>query len=248
MSKYRGSSFYDNPSNFKKYMERRNREQGANDTLENPVIQELLGDVSQQSILDIGCGDGRFGTELLDQGCLNYTGIDGSSNMIELAKQSSQPEKVSFIHTTIEEWDYPKNHYDIVVSRLVIHYIEDIAGLFERVFSSLKKNGRFIFSIEHPVITSSYDIPRQEELRQDWIVDNYFWMGPRNQEWLGGEVIKHHRTIEEYYRRMKEAGFAIEDVRESMPNEQNFTDQTTYERRMKIPLFLFISGTKKEMI
>jgi SAM-dependent methyltransferase len=227
-------------------MERRNREQSANETLERPVIQELLGDVYQKNVLDIGCGDGSFGVELIEKGCLSYTGIDGSSNMIGLAKKRSKTSNLTFVHTTIEEWDFPTSQYDIIVSRLVIHYIEDIKCLFKNVFSSLKKKGRFIFSIEHPVITSSYGIHGHEELRQDWIVDNYFWMGPRKQEWLGGEVIKHHRTIEEYYRQLKQAGFVIDDVRESMPNENLFTDQETYKRRMRIPLFLFFSVTKKD--
>jgi ubiquinone/menaquinone biosynthesis C-methylase UbiE len=248
MSSYRGSSFYDNLSNFQKYMDRRNREQGANETLERPVIQELLGNVNQKKVLDIGCGDGRFGLELIEQGCTHYTGIDGSTNMIDLAKEKlqSQIDNLSFVHTTIEEWDYPINQYDIVVSRLVIHYIEDVTNLFHNVYSSLRNHGRFIFSIEHPVITSSYGIHRHEEVRQDWIVDNYFRMGPRRQEWLGGEVIKQHRTLEEYYRQLKQVGFVIKDVRESMPNENLFTDKETYERRMRIPLFLFLSVTKED--
>ncbi|WP_334073772.1 hypothetical protein [Paenibacillus sp. A14] len=47
-------------------MERWEGQENANDTLEKPVIWELLGDVSGKKVLDSGCGDARFGVELLN--------------------------------------------------------------------------------------------------------------------------------------------------------------------------------------
>lgn len=60
-----GTDFYDNDANFEKYMQRRQWQENANDTLEKPVIMELLGDISDRHILDLGCGDAGFGVELL---------------------------------------------------------------------------------------------------------------------------------------------------------------------------------------
>ena len=64
---YNGSDFYDNHSNFENYMQRRQGQENANDTLEKPVIWQLLGDVSDQLVLDLGCGDAGFGVELLEK-------------------------------------------------------------------------------------------------------------------------------------------------------------------------------------
>ncbi|KAA2302245.1 SAM-dependent methyltransferase, partial [Clostridioides difficile] len=58
--KDRGSDFYDDEANFEKYMERRKWQENANDTLEKPVMLELIGDVAGKNILDLGCGDARF--------------------------------------------------------------------------------------------------------------------------------------------------------------------------------------------
>ena len=41
-----------------------------------------------------------------------------------------------------------------MISRMALHYIVDIAALFARVYATLADGGRFVFSIEHPVITS----------------------------------------------------------------------------------------------
>lgn len=85
---YNGYDFYDNDANFKKYMERRQWQENANDTLEKPVICELIGKVKGMKILDLGCGDARFAKDLFDLGCEEYIGIEGSRNMIQFASKS----------------------------------------------------------------------------------------------------------------------------------------------------------------
>ncbi|USG64808.1 methyltransferase domain-containing protein [Brevibacillus ruminantium] len=240
--RYNGSEFYDDDNNFEQYMERRKRPENANDTLEKPIIWELLGDVAGMNILDMGCGDARFGTELFHQGCAAYTGIEGSRNMVEAAKKVLEGYKGTVVQTRIEDWDYPAETFDLVVSRLVIHYIQDVDTLFRQVHQSLKANGRFIFSVEHPVITSTL---QPSGLRTDWVVDNYFKAGYREQSWLGGNVRKYHRTIEDYFTAMQKAGFEIGQLRESKPVRKHFIHEETYERRLRIPLFLFLAGTKR---
>jgi hypothetical protein len=59
---------------------------------------------------------------------------------------------------------------------------------------------------------------------------------------MGGEVIKYHRTIEDYFTALRAAGFAVDAVRESRPQRARFQDEVTYERRKRIPLMLFFSA------
>ena len=58
------------------------------------------------------------------------------------------------VHATVENWGYPAQAFDLVISRLVLHYVKDIDSIFRQVYQTLTKKGRFVFSIEHPVITS----------------------------------------------------------------------------------------------
>lgn len=109
--------------------------------------------------------------------------------------------------------EYPAKSFDLVISRLAIHFIEDVKTVFTQVFKALNDGGRFIFSIEHPVITSTL---QPTGTRKDWIVDNYFNESYREQQWLGGQVFKYHRTIENYFMSIQNAGFIIEGLRESV--------------------------------
>jgi SAM-dependent methyltransferase len=233
--------FYDQEDNFQKYMARRQSQENANDTLEKPIMWELVGDVSDKNILDLGCGDASFGIELLNHGCSLYVGVEASHKMFQAASRTLEGHNGSVVQATMEDWAYPEEAFDLVISRLAIHYIEDVAVVFRNIYQTLKPNGRFVFSVEHPVITSTL---QTSGTRTHWIVDQYFVNGYREQQWLGGTVHKFHRTIEDYFVAMQEAGFTVEHLRESRPRRNNFLNQETYERRLRIPLFLFLSGKK----
>lgn len=241
----KGSDFYDNDAVFQTYMELRQGQDNANDTLEKPVILELIGDAAGKNMLDLGCGDARFATELLGvrHKGLAYTGVEGSTNMVTSARESVKGLNARIEHSYLEEWSYPTDTYDLVISRLAIHYIEDVNSLFRSVYSTLKKNGLFVFSVEHPVITSTL---QPSGMGTNWVVDQYFIEGYREQQWLGGSVKKMHRSIESYYMALQQAGFRVEQLRESAPQRANFSDEENYERRKHIPLFLFLAARKPD--
>lgn len=80
---YKDSSAYDNNLFFEQYMKRRHREESPNIIIEKPALLELIGDVNDQVILDLGCGDASLGIEFIKSNCRSYTGIDGSKICIK---------------------------------------------------------------------------------------------------------------------------------------------------------------------
>ena len=82
---YDGPAFYDDEAIFNTYMTRRSRSDNPNDTLEKPVIFELVGELTGRRILDLGCGDAALGREALTKGCQIYLGVEGSRGMTGLA-------------------------------------------------------------------------------------------------------------------------------------------------------------------
>ena len=239
-----GPQFYDDDAVFATYMQHRGRADNPNDTLEKPVMRELIGAVDGKRILDLGCGDAAIGRELLGQGAAAYTGVEGSANMVELATQTLAGTPGRVIRHTVEDWTYPGAAFDLVIARLVLHYVADLPALCAQVFRTLIPGGQFIFSVEHPVITSCDRGWPAGSLRQDWIVDNYFDTGLRVTTWLGGSVQKYHRTVEDYFTTLQRSGFSVEHLRESCPRREHFQDEGTYARRRRIPLFLFLAGRK----
>jgi SAM-dependent methyltransferase len=241
-----GPEFFDNPDVLEQYLQHRESPDNPNDTMEKPVILELLGRVNGARILDLGCGDGRFGRDVLVRGAASYLGVDGSPKMVALAKENLRGFVADVIRDDIRTWTYPPGAFDVVLSRLALHYIENLDGVLHQIRTCLIAGGRFIFSVEHPVLTSCDKALPPGNVRQDWIVDNYFNMGQRVTRWMGELVVKYHRTVEAYFVSLDKAGFVIEQLREGTPDRQAFSADEAFERRTRIPLFL-IFGTRKPL-
>jgi SAM-dependent methyltransferase len=241
---YKGSEVYNDDVFFERYMKRRHRGESPNECIEKPIFTQLLGDVTRKRILDLGCGDATFGKQLLDQGCSSYVGIEGSHKMVEKANQALHGTAGTVHLMNMEDYDFPSSKYDVVISRMALHYLEDLESVLHRVHRTLVNGGSLVFSVMHPIITSSFKSYGQTGKRQDWLVDDYFWSGKRVELWMDKEVVKYHRTIEQYFRLLQQAGFKVEHIREPMPQKELFHDQEEYERRMRIPLMLVFACTK----
>ncbi len=240
----KGHDFYDKDQAFRSYQEHRSRQENPNNTLERPVIYGLLGDIKGKHFLDLGCGDAMFGVELLSQGAASYTGIEGSEKMLELARKNLTHPNAKLVKQSLEDWQASEESVDVVTSRLVLHYLKDLKAIFKQVARVLKPEGRFIVSLEHPVITSHYESLAKGK-RTSWLVDNYFLEGPREHVWLAESVVKYHRTLETYLRLLQETGFSLEALREAQPKEENFQSKSEFERRQRIPLFLCFAAKKR---
>ncbi|MBT2601446.1 class I SAM-dependent methyltransferase [Bacillus sp. ISL-53] len=241
---YRGASAYNDDEFFKNYITRRNREESPNNLIEKPILLELIGKVEGKMVLDLGCGDAKFGYELLQKGCISFDGIEGSENMVREATKNLNGTEGKVHLASMETWNFEADNYDLVVSRLALHYLEELNFLFKEVHKSLTDNGKFIFSVQHPVLTSSTKSAAVSSSKTNWIVDDYFNSGVRIEPWIDKKVVKYHRTIEEYYQLLKQAGFMIEDMREGTPRPEEINSESEYKRRMRIPLFLMFSCKK----
>jgi SAM-dependent methyltransferase len=127
---------------------------------------------------------------------------------------------------------------------MALHYVEDIEAAFQRVLRTLVPGGRFVFSVEHPVLTSCDRGRPPDSKRQDWIVDDYHVSGRRVTTWMGKEVVKYHHTVAEFFGALTGAGFLVEGLREGRPRRERFVREETYLRRLRIPIFLVMAARK----
>ncbi len=239
----KGAAFYDKKEVFDIYIQHRNREDTPNGSIEKPIVMRLLAEVSGE-VLDVGCGYADIATDLIALGIKKYTGIDASARMIELAQSKLQAPNVTLVQTSLESWDYGTSKYNWVIARLVLNYVADVKAIFQHIHKALKKDGCLVFSVEHPVLTSSMNLPRLPGKKESWLVDNYFTEGDRRQDWLNSGVIKYHWTLETYWQLLNDIGFQIEALKEGLPERINFKSEREYQRRKRIPLFLVIKARK----
>jgi len=235
-----GPHFFDDKDIFEIYWNRRKRPDNPNDVIEKPIMLELVDNVKYMDILELGCGGGDFGDLLLSMGCQSYTGIDASQRMIERAGKTLESPRATVVHGNFTAYDFVPAQYHLIISRLTLHYVAQLDDLFVRLKSALKPEGRFVFSVEHPVLTANNMATEKLDVFRDvWTVDNYFKSGRREVNWMGKTVIKYHRTLEEYIQLFMQTGYKLVTLRESKPLPQNFSNPHEYERRLRVPLYLF---------
>lgn len=241
---YNGSLAYDEHDFLESYLRRRSRPDSPNNAIEGPIIDGLVGNVEAADILDLGCGDGHYGKELLKKGAKTYTGVEGSSAMIDLASKVLDGPQTTLVHTSMESFEYPENEYDLVISKMALHYVKNLNKLFLSISKTMKNDAKFIFSVQHPLTTATFKSKSGGERKGDWIVDDYFEQGARKEPWIGKTIVKYHRTIEFYFTALVAVGFHIEALQEGAPEKANFTDEGEFERRKRIPIILVFSCKK----
>lgn len=240
-----GPDFYDNPGVFEIYSRHRAKPDCPNETIEQPILWSLIGNPKGLRVLDLGCGDARVARRFKQAEAQQYVGLEGSKRMYVVAQRYVLAGFSEVKLVRLENFLPLDPNFDLVISSLVFHYIEDLAELFAKAYQSLKPGGRFIFSVEHPVITSCNRSLESSSLREAWLVDDYFDRGERRLNWMGDVVTKYHRTVEDYLTLLTDAGFSLQKFRESEPPPENFRDRELLQRRRRIPLFLILSAEKK---
>ena len=112
----------------------------------SPFAEYVANKLSnQQTILEVGCGNGRDAKFLASQGHL-VTGLDRSGEAIELCKKLYSVESLEFFFGTITDIEkINKKKYDLIYSRFVIHAMslnEEIKTL-NMSHKLLNKDGQF---------------------------------------------------------------------------------------------------------
>lgn len=246
-------AIYDDEVFLNNYIDLRKAKNNYNDLIEQPIVFDLLRNIKGKRILDIGCGYGAMTVKMADAGADYVLGIDISEKMIEKGFIENSRHNVEYKVLSATELSSIKIKFDIVVSCLAIHYIEDFGKLFLDVYNVINDNGEFVFSMEHPMYTAS-KLPQKwitdpdSNIATGFVTDHYGEEGIRNLEWLGKVVTKYHHKIETVINSLINSGFLIEKVIEPSPNVEliNKVPKTAHE--LHRPAYLIIKCKKGSSI
>lgn len=214
-------NIYDDKDFFERYAGMSRSKKGLPAAGEWYIMEPLMPDFEGKNILDLGCGYGWHCRYAAGHKAKKVVGIDESERMIAAAKEKNDFPSIEYKVCRMSDYDYPKEEFDAVISNLALHYVEDIEDIYKKVFSALKKDGVFLFNIEHPVFTAGVNqdwVYSRDGKPMYWPVDNYYYRGERQTDFLGRKVVKYHHTLTQILDGLIGAGFEIQAVREAEPS------------------------------
>ncbi len=162
-----------------------------------PDLMSLIPN-DTQTILDFGCGAGDV-TAMVAEIYPNVEGCDPSPQMLDRSKQDFPT--ISFF-----DWDGTKplegkeEYYDVVFSKLAVHFVEELRPLAAQLFGVLKDGGSLVFSVPHPMSTA-----RKISDASYWEQSPY----PTEIGSYGIQVTMIHRSIQDYMNPFLDAGFVL---------------------------------------
>ena len=60
--------------------------------------------------------------------------------MVQVAKTVLKDQPSNIVHSNIESWEYPSNQFDLVISRLALHFAENITGGLVTIVMQFRKS------------------------------------------------------------------------------------------------------------
>lgn len=241
-------NIYDNQTFFDGYKKLRENPSAANIIVEKPALFSLLPNLKGKSIMDLGCGYGENCKEFSRLGAIKVLGIDISEKMLQVANQENKCANVNFMKISMNDLSAINKKYDVVVSSLAVHYIENLDRLLSSVYDLLTDDGYFIFSQEHPLTTAllkeNYWSRDSEGNILHYNLTDYSLLGERKTKWIVEDVIKYHRTFSSIFNSLIKAGFTIEKVLEPLPDEKTLEQYPSYKKYYHKPDYLLIKAKR----
>lgn len=160
--------------------------------------RELIGKLSMhgnESLLDIGCGEGKVSAEIAQGLPEGYVlGIDLSKDMIEYAKENFPPAKFSNLEFRCMDAGAIRleRHFDMAFSNAALHWVEDHVAVLQGIHSVLNTGGRIllqmggrgnaaeIFDVIHGIMTE----PDLQSYYKDFVSPYYFYGPEEYTDWL----------------------------------------------------------------
>nr|WP_263314115.1 class I SAM-dependent methyltransferase [Mammaliicoccus sp. Marseille-Q6498] len=244
------NNIYDSEHFFDAYKEKRNNHLSYNEVVELPEMKRLMPDLEGKNILDVGCGMGNLIEYMLTFNPKAITGVEQSEKMIHLSREKFTEKHVTLYNQDFMAFEHEGN-FDVIVSSLVLHYIEDFDLCCRKLSQLLNKDGVLLFTMEHPIQTSTKDpeVKKEDENGVFLRMEHYFDESKRTAKWLGENVEKYHHTFETIMNGLIDNGFEIERVKDLGQSEEvhKYYDEARKNKLKQFPPFLLVKAKKKTL-
>ncbi|HET9957118.1 MAG TPA: class I SAM-dependent methyltransferase [Polyangiaceae bacterium] len=115
--------------------------------LRKTLARDLLGELKETRILDLGCGDGTVSLQFLGNGN-QLTLADSSRAMLSLVR-ASVPKHLENTVTLVESAleDLPDQQFDIVICLGVLAHVQSVERAVQKIAASMRPGARCLIQI-----------------------------------------------------------------------------------------------------
>jgi ubiquinone/menaquinone biosynthesis C-methylase UbiE len=115
------------------------------DALEQQLLFALIDPVAGKTVLDVGCGDGELGLEMVRRGAI-VTALDADPAMIAAVRRRAEltPTPMQLIEGQVENLPFDEETFDFVVAVTVLCFVRDAKRAIAEMARVLKPNGRLV--------------------------------------------------------------------------------------------------------
>lgn len=237
------ANIYDDATFFAQYAQMPRSQHGLDAAGEWPEFQRLLPALAGKRVLDLGCGYGWHCEYAAAHGAAAVLGVDRSARMLQEAKRHHAGAGITYVQEDLATFTRPAGSFDLVLSSLALHYVEDLAGLMRRIATVLAPGGTVLFTIEHPVFTAE---GREQWVTTDdgqrvWPVARYFDEGARATQFLGETVTKYHHTLTTVMASLLDSGLTVTGLAEPRGSAADIASSAPWTQA---PMMLIVRGRK----
>lgn len=206
----------------------------ANAAYERPAMRALLGGVRGLDVLDAGCAAGEHSAWLVERGA-RVVALDASETMVRLARERLGESTRVLQADLAQPLPFADASFDIVLSSLTLHYLEDWTAPLREFARVLRPGGRLVLSTHHPYMTAAG-------------VAGYHTVTPVEEGWSGFAeapvpVRFYHRPLQRIVTDVLNAGFVLRGLHEPQPTaEADARDPKLAARFRREPGFLIVSA------
>ncbi|GMU19693.1 MAG: hypothetical protein AMXMBFR12_08850 [Candidatus Babeliales bacterium] len=195
---------------------------------------EKISFESCRSIADIGCGSGAITAQIADKlPHIRVVGSDLSSDMIRAARKNhGSRENLTFYEQDAQKF-VGNNEFDMAVSFLTLHWVQDKPAFFHTLFKALTPGGKFY-------LTVGAKNPEIENLKKKFF-EALFAQDPQWQFLMKTSMVTAHTALssDECLQLVRAAGFENLEISEEI---ENHSFATTHDLGNFVATF--ISGYK----
>ena len=181
----------------------------------DPCVDQILSDVAGRSVLDVGCGEGRYCRKLAARGAV-VTGIDPVQEFIDVASQRLP--SGTFVTAFAESLPFPDGSFDTVLSYLTIIDFPDYVGAIREMARVMRPSGKIVVvTVSNLASTTDGWVKDASGAKLYRTVDRYMEEFSMDLEWSGIKIVNYHRPLSAILGVFFDCGLVMDRFIEPLP-------------------------------